>query len=366
MKYYKLTLETLSPVHIGSGDSIGKMEFVNSKKDKRVYVIDQAKLFKYLNKYALLNSYESLLNTYSKNASLDALIIDHNIDYRKVKKWAKYSYEANNIGNPKNIDLFMRDNYSCPYIPGSSVKGALRTVLLNYIISNEETLPQTRSLMEIADNKPSDMKEMLSKIGTDVEDSITHTISKRDKKDALSDCFAGLRVSDSKPLSNDDIILCQKIDRLPRGDLNKKRIINKLPIFIECLKPGTTIEFDISVDERLFKYTISDIRAAMKYMDRNICEKFLCRFFNAKSQEDTLFLGGKAGYITKTFTYSMLKRPYAVRLISAFLEGEFIEHRHNEDVHNYKVSPHTEKTTYYNNERYDIGMCRASFKEMKY
>ena len=50
--------------------------------------------------------------------------------------------------------------------------------------------------------------------------------------------MAGLRISDSKPISADCLILCRKKDKMPNGT------VKELNILRECIRPGTKLEFD--------------------------------------------------------------------------------------------------------------------------
>ena len=68
------------------------------------------------------------------------------------------------------------------------------------------------------------------------------------KENAVCDELSGLRISDSRPLYVQDLILCQKIDKGMDGN---NQI---LPIFRECLKPEIKIYFDMTIDESICNY----------------------------------------------------------------------------------------------------------------
>lgn len=77
-----------------------------------------------------------------------------------------------------------------------------------------------------------------------------HTLEKEKvkKENAVCDELSGLRISDSRPLYVQDLILCQKIDKGMDGN---NQI---LPIFRECLKPEIKIYFDMTIDESICNY----------------------------------------------------------------------------------------------------------------
>lgn len=58
-----------------------------------------------------------------------------------MESWADYRMNTGDIVSGRRLsllDTFIKDLYGCPYIPGSSLKGALRTILLVYMIHKEE------------------------------------------------------------------------------------------------------------------------------------------------------------------------------------------------------------------------------------
>jgi len=47
LERYKITIETLGPLHIGSGHEIGKKDWILNRRDNSAYRIDEVKLFTY-------------------------------------------------------------------------------------------------------------------------------------------------------------------------------------------------------------------------------------------------------------------------------------------------------------------------------
>ena len=61
IKNYELTVTTLSPLHVGSGDRINKKEYIYQKNENKAYIPDLKKMFSGLKKLNLLREYEKYL-----------------------------------------------------------------------------------------------------------------------------------------------------------------------------------------------------------------------------------------------------------------------------------------------------------------
>ena len=196
----------------------------------------------------------------------------------------------------------------------------------------------------------------------EVSQAVFHTVKRPDevpKKSMLRDRMAGIRISDSKPLALTDLVLCQKIDERPDG------VVKSLPIYRECLKPGTFIEFDLTIDTRLYDTNDSFIKAYVQRFFESYERIYLTKYPDKPMKGNSmLVLGGGAGYPTKSVMYSLMEEQEAVRLLKDFfLETTPREHKHTEDVRTYHISPHTRRRTKYNGLLYDMGVCVMDIQE---
>lgn len=128
----KMKLETITALHIGSGDILQKdSDFVFGKDAEErsvVYVINPRKVLSLIGEenvdawtVAIENgrSTEDIVKLYAPKASITDYL-QHAID----------SY----LSRPaQQIKEFIRDGFDRPYIPGSSIKGAIRTAVLSSI-----------------------------------------------------------------------------------------------------------------------------------------------------------------------------------------------------------------------------------------
>lgn len=136
MKYkkYKLKLTTLAPVHIGSGEKRNSREFIY--ENGSYYFPDMGKLyFQACQKGpAVKRDFENFFKYTVPTGRSPERLIDflrkHRITDRNFGgfKISKMDEKIKN-GKLNDIHLFTRDPYGKVYIPGSSIKGALRTIV---------------------------------------------------------------------------------------------------------------------------------------------------------------------------------------------------------------------------------------------
>ncbi len=80
-----------------------------------------------------------------------------------------------------------------------------------------------------------------------------------------------------------------------------------------------------------------------------------------RNQRNLLYLGGGAGYFSKTLTYPYLGDRNGLETTSALLARSFRRHRHEEDVA-VGISPHMEKYGRVNDQLYHFGVCEVSIQ----
>ena len=157
---------------------------------------------------------------------------------------------------PKEIDSFCKDAYGMPYVPGSSIKGMLRTALLAAEIENNPE-DYRRIASEISTNvqERSNRVRCLAKETQKLEQQAFYTLGREQRSSsAVNDHMAGLIVGDSDPIELEQLILSQKIDFTLDG------AERPLPILRETLKPGTEVRFSLTIDRTLCPYSIKEIR----------------------------------------------------------------------------------------------------------
>lgn len=378
MIYLNISLETVGPLFVGSGEKYKKSEYILDSYGNMCYIMDTLKMFGGLKKMNLLNEYEKWVLSEPKNVNLFNFVKDNNIRSADYSKWAKYSFPVINAAALRNADILplVKDAYNMPYIPGSSLKGAIRNAILN------SELLGSSDMEDIADRAERSVgqfdfrrkKAYLARESDEIDTRLFHTLGRVDEKgrdvkasNAVNSVFQGIRISDSKPLQQDSVGLYQKIDVLPDGTTKK------LPILRECIKPGVCIEFTAEIDPDIFPYSPNDIIRCINEMYSNEQEKFLKAFPQMpKYSGSMIYVGGGSGFITKTAVYSLFKeKKRAVKNAAVILDNTDSKNKngkvgkHLEDTGKYGVSPHMRKITVSNGTKYEFGLCRISFSEKR-
>ena len=315
----------------------------------------------YLKRRKLDTEYERfMVNDMKKD--LGSWMTEHKIPAADINEWALYQLDCGDAvierGRTIQIMQCMKDAYGNPYIPGSSLKGMLRTILLSECVTADAERYQRykRDVLREA-NQRSGRMSYLKRETKAIETEAFHTLQRsKTKTDMVNDSLAGLIVSDSKSLSVDALTLCQKIEYHTSGE------IKRLNLLRECIKPGTVIDFTITIDSTKCQFRAEDIKRAVADFAKLYYEFFSGKFAQiAKPEKDTVWLGGGAGYVSKTITYPLFGQR-GVNMTQTIFEHTGVprQHKHYIDTR-LGVSPHILKMTMYQGKRYQFGECSLRF-----
>ena len=127
----RINIETLTPVHIGSGkDLSANTEFLKFDEDEYsiLSVIDETKILNIIGE----DNIDKWVSIIQKNADLKEYLlqrkqnlISDDIDKRKIY------INFDNISQNKTLKEQLHNGKGLPYIPGSSIKGAIRTAIVS-------------------------------------------------------------------------------------------------------------------------------------------------------------------------------------------------------------------------------------------
>lgn len=218
-----MEIEVITPVHVGSGEKLlMNLDFI--VKDNKVVVLDTPKLFGHL----IERGYNAVDIA---KVELREFIEREKIDLEKFKRYALYF-----TGTVRNEILEHIKTGGNPYIPGSSIKGAIRTTLLWYVVKNDRNLLNyaVRSLKD----KIARIRRV-SKILREADDDLEKVVF---GKDTRNDIMRAVRVSDSKNFNSLRVYEVKILGS--RG----------IGVSVECIDSGKAeveIDIDDSVLERL-------------------------------------------------------------------------------------------------------------------
>lgn len=364
LKAYQVRMKTVGPVFVGNGKEIGKKEYIFLKNNK-VGILDISKVFSRMKQLRKENQFESYL--LYKRENMNTWMEKENISIEEIKPYLKYTLDSSDVTvkNQKQLQILemMKDSYNQPYIPGSSLKGLFRTILLcddivenveKFLDSKDETVQKLFERTNGKIKRNTFLKENISKI----ENLSFRTLNREGTKcdDAVNDYLQGFIVSDSEPLSTDDLVLCQKID------VHKDGRENSLPLLRECIKPGTEIKFTITIDTS--KCSLDDEK--LKQAIRKFITLYYSCFGNSFTMVDKLrvnqvFLGGGCGFLSKTIVYPMFRRKDGIKMTKAIFHKTNVPHKHERDEA-YGVSPRVLKCTRYKGKLLQMGLCSVDIK----
>lgn len=365
LQRYKILIKTKTPVFIGGGDALTKKEYFFFKDKKEVWIPQRDRFFSDVMNRGLNREYEKFLLYGDDKEDLLSWARSVGYELSDISSLCGVKMECKealaNLKRPIGIQRFMRDSYGAPYIPSTSLKGAIRTAMLGSLITENDryrSLSRDVKGVEITRRR----KQFLREISR-VEEKAFYTLNKNEKRagDARNDVFSGLRISDSSLIKDEDMMLCQKIDKSIRG------MEKSLNILRECIKPGVDVEFNFIIDKELFSWKIQDIVNMLNenydYYVQNYVSLYGEPIETAREDAAYLFIGGGVGYRSKTISYELLGERDGLRWVSDYMSNMFPKHFHRRDLQ-LGVSPHTLKVTKYGQRSLQLGLCELRIEEV--
>ncbi len=252
MKTYKISLYSITPLIIHTGEFYNINEILPTKDERSVLLIDMDKAFSAMNqkeREQFFNLMDSLTanNEKDKDKLLKArsmfqsiALQNPEIIIQRVHANPAFIKDVNN--NPyANIYKIFKDEISNkPYIPGSTLKGALRTAILESIRKKNKNKEPNYKLTKNDRPKRFETKDFEMQIMKDDKDAIF---------DIKSDPFKYIKVSDV--IFNTQTVLFDTV-RVIGKDAKQKGI----PIYTEMTssyytdKSECIAEGEITVDDK--------------------------------------------------------------------------------------------------------------------
>lgn len=352
LQVFDLILKTKSPVFIGCGKSYTKKEYLFDPKRHIVSFLDERAMFTYLAEHNLADSYESyMLGNMGRNL-WDFLVNICKIPTSQINHWTRCRIDAGDALDDdhtlKEIQRFVRNGNDEIYVPGSSIKGALRTVLLKSM------------LLQSAPKNPDPYLPFIR--NGSFEEDYFHTLSLKKGRNQnvqvdnpLNSILQGVRVSDSLPIPASSLCLTRKIDVFTDDSYNQINICR------ECIKPGVLIRCTVTLDQSVLRGSITKegIELAIAAVSDHYQKTVTKRYPNASNYMNprTILLGGGIGFQSKTVT-----DPYygakALDITSEILGKAFPKHNHKKDIAE-GISPRALKETDFNGAAYSYGVCEV-------
>ena len=228
---HKVKIETLSSVHVGSGETLmNNCDYI--VEGDSVYIISPEKLGQLIgtdqftiDKWVAAindNSFDNFLATHTQGAGKDRF------SSRVLANWATGEFKKDST-----LSTCIHDGRGLPYIPGSTIKGAIRTAitasLMKSIVDAEPNLPFEKS------------KSKLNRL-----------FNKDEKLNPQYDIFRFLLISDAYfEIGSEAAVKLVLLNQREKDELIDK---NKAPQIVEVIDKEFDSIFTITIDKE--KYDI--------------------------------------------------------------------------------------------------------------
>ena len=280
VKTYKVKYQILTPVHIGAGQDLSPFDYVIVNEMFHRIIVDE--LISSLNQEQLRKFY-----TFVEDGNITGLrnLIVENFNEEKFSKYKikvfpniadKYKRNLNNINNQLLISPFVRttDDFK-PYIPGSSIKGAIRTAIIDSIVQSKGYKPP---------KSPGNNSWELEAMG-----ALSQRKGKDEPKPDISkDPFRTLKVSDVF-ISNDVMAIGEVFNA--RVDKRRDRITTVgiqmiKEVLLGQINTGKIVEFEgeIRIDEFL-----PSVRGVARELNKDFIIQCCNKFYNDEFKREQEF-----------------------------------------------------------------------------
>ena len=335
LKKYKFVFNTVGPVFVGSGQNLKKKEYIFDEKKGRVKIIDVNKMLGFICKDKnLMRDYEKLMMSGDKNDDLQSFFNDHKISEKDYKNWILRECNVKGNFNGEDINTFVRDGRGEAYIPGSSLKGMFRTVILSYLIRHADEAYKNEMRARVVEDLSD---EHLDEVDKEMSVKFLHSkLTDSDRKDMVNSIMRGLIISDSKRIADKNMALYKKFDMSVKGEGHSLNLVR------ECVDFKVKIETTITIDTTIFPYTKDDLfkmfEEFTQYYKEILEDKFKgCPKHSVSNKR--FFLGGGAGFISKTDLYALFDEKKAIEITGRILDSKFQNKEHLSDAKVHGISP---------------------------
>ena len=259
----KLEITGLSPIYIGSGDKYSQLDYVND--GNKIHVIDFSKILDQIPLESIDDFTNEITANFKNNVwrgEVKEFLEKYEVDW---KDYVEKSYELVGEIGKNEINQFVK-TLDQIYIPGSSVKGAIRTSILYQILKNHP-------------NKRAQISDYISRDGRPRDQDLQRLL----RSDGKTDLLRALIVSDStiKDGRSFTKIVKSNIYHLRERELQS-------PIFNEILSKDFKSSGFVKINDKLVDsgYLISNffslkkeaILNAINLFSREIIEQELQQF----------------------------------------------------------------------------------------
>ena len=384
IEFNKMYLDIITPVNIASNEKLNTTDYIYDSKNQVAYFLNPLLWHKFIYTKKLFPAYMDFINDKTKPRKiLYKWLIEQGYNIEDIKEVVKYKLIAH-----ENIDKISKDSLNdiilqtklidgSAYIPGSTLKGLIRTAILYDLLQKNPHLKQRlwQSLERaINGNKSYDeikrVENNLNRLLTaEIEGTGKREYTKYDKKSTKSEYYnfmQGIKLSDAMAKTeHNNLVLLKKIDLAVKDNYIKE---NSLSVYRECIEPKTRFYFDMQIEKRFTQKLNINSAEDILIMIQNFFDasnellssafgKDYGFLFNDANLGNT-YIGGGTGFLTKTLVaYLAPTKMKAKEFISRYLNMKF-KQRVNRGIRDTKIAPRTLKAIKYNGKLTLLGIAK--------
>jgi len=229
----RVRVKVLSPVHVGNGEKISRLEFLVEKGRLKVYKFDR-----------IISAIERIANPQLKNNAYLWFKTSRNLSIEEFLRNFKltlepnYELEINGSFNSSQVEEFIK-TLEGPYIPGSELKGSIRHLIACAWFMDKPDLVIEKVKQLLNSGRAKDQREQ-DKAEKYLENLVFYP---RGEKDAQFDVLKVLSIPDSQPLPYQSL----------RVEVPKLIGSNRTLYPCEALKEGVEFEMEININKNAYR-----------------------------------------------------------------------------------------------------------------
>ena len=321
-----LAFQLLSPLHIGTYvEKYTPLDYLILGND--LYLINENRLFALLKEKNLISEYVSKINLFGHNFRIYKFL-EENLGDINLNLIRLISHDKAKIETDKNFLEFrplIRDGRGTPFIPGSSIKGVIRTAVLYKILKilkqREPKKFEAKIINKIKKASPEVFKqrEPFKKM---INQWLQEFQIENKRNTPHSDWLRLVRVRDAYPVFKSTSRIYEIV--ILSYDGNSWQEKENFSIFLECLPSLSIYQFELQMDTLLlekfkipqnlevvkdaYPRNIASLLEVLKEFSSDLCMEeqknfqylSLEQWYKKISEKDTFLLGWGGGLLSKT------------------------------------------------------------------
>ena len=378
-------LVTVAPVHVGSGEIRRANEYLYDKAHSMAYFLNETRWVAFLDKRQLMEPFLAYIEESSRQLgqrrgpfrgkNLWDWLRAQGVQPREMEALAVRRTRAERCvisekGSLNDVHLQMALSDGRPYVPGSTIKGALRTGILYRLIRQEPERFRGfwQKILREAESRDKlhDKENVWKRAIKNLETQALHTLRvEKESREMVNSALRGLRVSDAVVTKREaETLLLQQPTKSNRQGKTSKTP----PLFRECIPPGRRLHFTLTADcsmlrtigitsfEDIFQGLRAHTAQTLALLEEEF-PKYRPQFDEAR--EADCLLGGGPGFLSKTLVYVLAEDVRKARDFTAqYLDEKFRNPSHHHMQYDGALSPRTLKLVSTAQEEWLLGLCR--------